>query len=64
MGSGGDGPSTQAGPGDLAGCVFGLELDLGMIKRPSQAISRMVPFVRQPKILKAHQSGVPGGGEA
>lgn len=34
MGSGGDGPSTQAGPGDLAGCVFGLELDLGMIKRP------------------------------
>lgn len=66
VGSGGGWPSTQAGPGDLARCVFGLEFDLGMIKKKglSQAISRMVPFVCQPKILKARQRGrgVPGGG--
>lgn len=62
MGSGGGWPSIQAGPGDLARCVFGLEFDLGMIKKGlSQAVSRMVPFVCQPKILKARQKGVPGG---
>lgn len=35
VGSGGGRPSIQAGPGDLARYVFGLEFfDLGMIKRP------------------------------
>lgn len=35
VGSGGGWPSIQAGPGDSARYVFGLEFfDLGMIKRP------------------------------